>query len=141
MTLRQKTYHKSLIQQLHISKRYREYFKHNRDEYEELLEKHFGVSSSKKLQIDQLIILVKYFNFQSATLPIQKQNTPNASTPAQLNTIRSIWSNYADDTSDETLLKFIRRQFKKQYLHVKNLSLKEAQILIVTLRRMQENKG
>lgn len=140
MTPRQKSYHKSLIQQLHISKRYSEYFKHNRDEYEELLEKHFGVSSSKKLQIDQLIMLVKYFNFQNSTLPIQKSTVPNASTPAQLSTIHSIWNNYTDDSSDDALLKFVKRQFKKQYLHVKNLTLKEAQILIATLRRMQEQK-
>jgi len=139
MTPRQQLYHKSLIQQIHTSKRYSEYFRHNRDDYEALLQEHFGVTSSKELEIDQLVILVNYFNFQQKELPIQKPKKQNA-TMAQLSTIRSMWAQYADDVSDDALLRFIKRQFKKQLLHVKNLSFEEAQKLIPMLKRMQEQK-
>jgi len=143
MTDRQKAYKKSLIKQLHISRRYREYYREEREAYEALLFKHFSVSSSKELQIDQLIALVKYFNFERETLMIQhsSEESKHKSSVKQLNTIRSIWSNYADDTSDSALLKFIKRQFKKQYLHVKSISRTEAQTLIAVLLKMQRQKS
>jgi hypothetical protein len=130
-------YRAILVKQIHISKRWREYYKSNRDDYVDLLQTHFGVSSSKDMQIDQLVMLRDWMNFQLANLPIQKPKNEMA-TPEQLSIIRSIWTNYANDASDTALLKFAKRIVGTQYLHLKSLPCKEAQKLIPVLLKMQK---
>ncbi len=133
-------YKKLLIRQIHVSPRYREFYSKDDDAYRELLHQHFAQRSSKNLNIDQLVMLRDYMNLQSATLPVQKPK-PSFATPSQLTTLRGMWARYADDESDAALLKFAVRIIKKQCLHLKNLTLSEAQKLISVLDKMQNQGG
>jgi len=133
-------YRVMLIKQIHVSHRYRDYFIYQREEYEELLHEHFGVTSSKHLNIDQLVMLCDWMNFRIDILPVQKKKA-DLVTPAQLTTIRGMWSQYAKDTSDEALLKFVKKIIGEQYLHIKSLKLEEAQKIIPVLDKMQHAKG
>lgn len=133
MTPKQQMLHKMLIKQLHISKRYTEYYKHNKEEYKDLLEEFFGVRSSLELHIEQLIDLVDYMNFKKASLV---KHTPELCSKAQQVSIRGLWGNIARDKSDSALLTFIQRVLKKRYLHLHMLTKKEAQTIIPVLKNM-----
>lgn len=133
MTPKQQMLHKMLIKQLHISKRYTEYYKHNKEEYKDMLEEFFGVRSSLDLRIEQLIDLVDYMNFKKASLV---KSTPELCSKAQQVVIRELWGNIARDKSDEALLTFIQRVLKKRYLHLHMLTKKEAQVIIPVLKSM-----
>jgi len=142
MTQKQQTYHKSLIKALHISRRYTEYYSDNKDEYKVLLLDHFGVESSKKLSIDQLLILVDYMNFKDVELPVHKvrgDEFGTTCTTPQLNMMRGLWNSFATQKNDEALLKFINRQTKKEYLEVHQVTKQEAQKIIPVLETMKKN--
>lgn len=136
MTPDQKKFHVSLIKQLHISRRYKEYYKDNKDEYIELLQVHFKVESSKELSIDQLIVFVDYMNFKRRELPTY---TNKICTKKQLETMKGLWQDFATLKTDEALLKFANRQAKKNYLHLHMISKSEAQKIIPVLKTMKEN--
>lgn len=112
MTPKQKLLHASLIKALHISRRYQEYYRENKDEYIELLQEHFKVDSSKELSIDQLMTFVDYMNFKQVELPTYKNRI---CTKAQLSTMRGLWNSFASSPTDEALLKFANRQAKQSY--------------------------
>jgi len=139
VTAKQEAYSKQLKMHIHTSVRYVNYYKDERKDYKNLLLTHFEVTSSTNLQIDQLIMLRDYMNYQRESLPIQKEPNANETrvTTPQLSTIRSMWNNYAEDTSDEALLKFFNRKFKKRYLHLNVMRMDEAQKLIPILKKMQ----
>ena len=138
MTQKQKAFHKSLIKSLHISRRYSEFYKENREEYEELLVEHFGVKSSKELSIDKLIKLVDFMNFKDVVLPYPHHDEERAS-EAQLTLMKSLWESFASTPTEEALLKFVNRQVKKRYLHLHMLQKSEAQKIIPVLKTMQKN--
>ena len=126
MTPKQKRLHASLIKALHISRRYQEYYKDNKDEYRELLQEHFKADSSKELSIDQLMIFVDYMNFKKVELPTYKNRI---CTKAQLATTKT----------DEALLKFANRQTQKTYAELHMVTLREAQKIIPVLETMKKN--
>ncbi|WP_294962287.1 phage protein GemA/Gp16 family protein [Sulfurimonas sp.] len=133
MTQRQQIYHKSLIKALHISRRYKEYFKDNKDEYTELLQESFGVNSSKELTINQLILFVDYMNFKDVKLPTYEKRSDEfgaTCTKPQLEMMKGLWNGFATNKTDEALLKFANRQAGKTYLHLHMLSKQEAQKII-----------
>jgi len=136
MTPKQKQLHASLIKALHISRRYKEYYKENRDEYKELLSEHFGVESSKELGIDELIGLVEWMNFKLDVLPQQKAY--HHCTQAQLRMMQGLWNSFARDSSEDALLEFVNRIIHKRYLHLHMLSKSEAQKVIPVLKKMQK---
>lgn len=133
MTTKQQNFHKSLIKGLHISRRYAEYYKHNKDEYIELLQEHFNVDSSKDLGIDQLIILVDYMNFKIDELPHFY-----SCTKAQLTKMITLWNSFADTKTDAALLEFVNKQTKKQYKKLFMLTKSEAQKIIPVLQKMSK---
>lgn len=133
MTLKQQTLHGSLIKQLHISKRYKEYYKENKEEYQELLQRHFGMRSSKELSIDQLIVFADYMNFKRGALPEYKAEI---CTKAQLSTMRGLWNSFASNPNDEALLAFVNRQTRKSYTELHMTTLIEAQKIIPVLKNM-----
>ena len=136
MTKKQELFHKSLVRAIHLSRRYKEYFKDERDEYLELLQEHFGVDSSTELSIEQLIVFVDYMNFKDVTLPTFRAKDNIHCTQAQLSMMRGLWKDRAREPTDENLLKFIYRQEKKRYLHLHMLSKIEAQKIIPALKVM-----
>jgi len=137
MTQKQARYAKALKKQIHLSSRYKHYYKDDREAYEELLKKHFGVTSSTKLKIDDLVKLRDYMEHKLEELPIYKGK---CATPAQLCTMLSMWQNYANDVSEEALLVFTNKQLKKSHVNLNLITLLEAQKMIPTLKKMQEAK-
>jgi hypothetical protein len=133
MTHKQKAYKKELIKQLHVSERYRGYYKEEDEEYRALLEKHFGERSSKELNIPQLLVLVKYFNYDIPDLPIIKDRSKEV-TEAQISLIFGLWSTYANDVGDKALRAFVKRITGNTYLHVDKLSKSDATKVIVALK-------
>ena len=134
MTAKQEAYKKSLIQQVHISAKYTAYYGDNNDEYRDKLETHFGERSSKDMNIEQLLVLVKWLNYDIPDLPIIKDRSKEA-TERQMTLIRTLWSTYANDTSDTALRGFINKITKKTYLHLDKLSKKDAALCIVALKK------
>jgi hypothetical protein len=51
---------------------YQNHYKHNIDDYQDLLETHFWVKSSKDLSLDNLEIFLDYLNGKRTTLPASK---------------------------------------------------------------------
>lgn len=97
---------KKLIAAVHLSQRYTQYYKENKEEYIKLLQENFNVESSKKLSIDQLIALLDYLNFKTDKIKTKKQTK---ATPAQIATIRKLWKQYARDKSDRALIHFLSK--------------------------------
>lgn len=139
MTPKQQIFHKSLIRALHLSKRYKEYYSDNKQEYREMLDEHFGVSSSKELCLDELIVFVDYMNFKADELPTKRRVNESLCSEAQLKMMRGLWSERARDKSEEALLSFAKRVLKKHYLHLHMISKSEAQKLIPVLQKMKKN--
>jgi len=135
----QAEFKKTLIKRIHLSKKYQEYYKHNKDEYKEILQEHFGVESSKELKIDNLKVLVDYLNFKRDNLPVRDERDARLCTPEQKNAMQTIWNSFASTPTDEALLKFVNRQTKKRYLHLYMVSKNEAQKIIHALKVMQGN--
>ena len=134
MTVKERSYHKALIKTLHISARYQNHYKENKDEYIELLQEHFGVNSSKEMSVSELLILVDYFNFKRDDLP-EKASLKDI-TKKQYEYIKGLWEEKARDKSDEALLSFVKRQTKRKINSLNKLNFEEAQKLIIALKAM-----
>ncbi len=134
MTKRQKIAHSSLIKQVHTSIRYQNYYRHERDEYVEMLTGAFGKDSSVALSVSELIILVNYLNMKRESLPTF---TPKQSTPAQVWKIMQTWEAKARDKSDTALLSFCKRIIKKEYETPNQMEFNEAQKVILALEKMK----
>ncbi|MDD5359864.1 MAG: DUF1018 domain-containing protein [Sulfurovaceae bacterium] len=132
MNKKQEIYKTALIRLVHLSPKYRSYYKDNKDDYKERLKKAFGVDSSKKLTITQLEQWVGFLNNRIDELP--DFVAPMISQP-QMILLKKLWSEYARDTSDEALLRFSMKINKNAVLHVEQLTSKEASKLIIALKK------
>lgn len=133
MTTKQKAYHTSLIKQVHVSLRYKNYYRENRAEYVALLKESFNKSSSKDLTVSQLVGLVDYLNMKRPDLPTLK---PTAATPQQLYKIEQAWSAKARDKSTSSMLIFVKRITKKDVSRLVDLKKDDARKVIIALERM-----
>ena len=136
MSKKQEIYKTALIRSVHLSPKYRSYYKDNKDDYKERLKRAFGVDSSKKLTITQLEQWVGFLNNRIDELP--DFVAPMISQP-QMILLRKLWSDYARDTSDEALLRFSMKINKNAVLHVEQLTSKEASKLIVALKNNERS--
>lgn len=109
MTLKQEIYHKQLIKKVHISQRYKHYFKEEQQEYEKLLLQHFGTDSSKNLTIDQLLILIDYLNGKRSSLPEYHKKA----TQKQIEHIQTLWKDKSKSKTTQALLTYANRFFHK----------------------------
>lgn len=132
MNAKQKAYHKGLVQAVHVSKKYRAYYKDNKEEYKEVLTRAFGVQSSKDLNLDNLQLLVSWLNGRSDTLPTFK---PDIISDAQAVKLRELWHAYAKDVSDTALLGFVKRVSKKAYLRIELVDKASATKAITALKK------
>ena len=139
MTPKQKAYHANLIKQVHLSLRYKNYYRENRDEYVELLKESFNKSSSKDLTVSELVGLVDYLNMKG-TCPSLCHQTGLIS-KKQLEYIKGLWAEIARVKTDETLLSFVIRQTGVHYTQLKNIKMREAQKLIPVLIKMRGEHG
>lgn len=108
-TTKQQQLRKKLITALHLSQRYKNYYADNKQEYKKLLLDNFGVDSSTKLSISQLISLLDYFNLKTATIQNTQNKDNKKASKAQINKIKELWNQYAKDTSDRALIHFLSR--------------------------------
>lgn len=143
MTKKQIWKRRDLNIKIHTSKRYIQNYKDNQDEYVELLQEHFGASSSKDLDLTNLIIFNDYMNCKTLKLPYRKTKAKSTLckglvTKAQLKMIVGLWNDFARDKSDEALLEFVNKQTKKLYMHVHMISKPEAQQIIPILKKMKQ---
>lgn len=139
MTPKQKNFHKSLVRAIHLSKRYKDYYKENKYEYVELLQEYFGVTSSKELSIDQLISFVDFMNFKRKSLTKYESRADEPCTHAQLSTMRGLWGDFARIKTDEKLLVFINRNRRTEYKEIHLVSKFDAQKIIPILKTMKAN--
>ncbi len=124
---------KRLIKAVHISQRYVNYYKDNKDEYKKLLKKHFEVESSKFLTVSQLIALLDYLNFKTSTL--NYKDTTKAS-DTQVYKIKQLWEQYADDKSDRALIHFLSRYNQRiLVLKIENYPAKVIQKGIIAIKK------
>ncbi len=130
MTAKQKAYRKNLLTKIHLSERYVGFYRHNKDEWKELLIKHFGVDSSADLDIENLLNLLDFCNFKKGCLPTYKDE---CATSAQVKYMRDLWKNYARDKSDEAFLNFLQKRFKISVIKLDLIPLKDAGRIIAVL--------
>ncbi|MCF6207446.1 MAG: regulatory protein GemA [Sulfurovum sp.] len=132
MTAKQRAYHKALVQYVHLSKKYRAFYKDDREAYEEVLYNAFGKRSSKDLSVDQLVTLVDWMNGRTDTLPIYK---PDMITEAQSELLRDLWRRYAKNKDDTALLGFVKRVGKRAYMRVELIDRQSATKAITALKK------
>ena len=137
LNAKQKAYHKALVQGVHVSKKYRAYYKDNKEEYQEVLERAFGVRSSKLLNIDNLQILNDWLNGRRDELPTHR---PEDMSEAQEVKLRELWCGYAKDVSDTALLSFVKRVSKKAYMRVDLIDKASATKAITALKKTTGEK-
>jgi len=137
LTEAQQRLKKSLIVGVHLSKRYREYYSEHKDEYRELLLKHYSVSSSRELNIDELIELKDYLNFKRDSLGESKELI----TKAQIKLIRELWSKVARDKSERALLWFLKRFEGELKLNLELVSKRGATKAIIAIKKMRGANG
>ncbi|MBN1839759.1 MAG: DUF1018 domain-containing protein [Campylobacterales bacterium] len=134
MTPKQLKTHKSLITQVHTSTRYKNYYKENRDAYEEMLYNAFGKRSSKALHVTELIQLVSYLNMQTDALPVFQFK---CCTPSQAWKITTLWEQKARDKSVLALLSFCKRITKRECESIATLRVDEAKNILIALQKLQ----
>lgn len=132
MTQKQKVYKSALIRAVHMSPKYRSYFRDHKDEYKEKLKEAFGVDSSSKLDIASLEKWVGWLNGRDDELPTYK---PKMISNTQIYLMRSLWGQYANDKSDTALLHFSFKIIKKAFLHIEQINASDASKVITALKR------
>jgi len=133
--MNRREYKKVLIQQIHLSKKYREFFKDNKEDYVNLLRDNFNVESSTKLDIDSLIDLVDFLNYKTDEI-MHKNNTKI--TLMQKQKLFELWETYARDTSEVALMRFVYKVANERYIGVsamaKSVASKVIAILIKSIK-------
>lgn len=132
MSAAQKKWHKILVQKVHLTKKYRSYYKDDREAYEQMLYGAFGKRSSKDLSIDELGVLIDWLNDRIDQLPVHH---PDRISQAQVTLLRALWGRYARDGSDTALLAFVKRVSGKVYLKVERIEKEAAVKAISALKK------
>lgn len=104
-------------------------------QYRDLLYERYKVESSKDLNLQELRELAKDLGF----FPKSIYEKGNAS-KAQIQTIIGIYQEVADNKSALGMRKFIKRIVGRMPLYLESLSVKEAQKVIIALKKWQKSK-
>lgn len=135
MTNEQIKYKKSLIVKIQI-------FKNNvfydDDERKEFMLSRFGVDSTTKLSIDELKLLLDFCNRKVSDIPLLNYvESKDLITQAQIEKIRVVWKEKADNKSEEALLKFVKRVSRYELERLEDLLKGKATKVIVALENMR----
>lgn len=135
MTQKQQEYKKQLIQKIQINKSNVFY---DDEERKEFILSRFGVTSTTKMNIDQLKLLLDfcYRKVSDISLCEKVENKQNI-TQAQKEKIMVLWKEKAKDTSEAALLKFASRVTKYNTTSLDNLLKGKATKLIVALNNLK----
>lgn len=130
MTKKQKEQHEKLTRWIHTSKKWVEYYRHDRDAYEEVLYAAFGVRSSMGLTIGQKSQLLDFLN--------GKKDLPkrDSATTKQMYRISQQWDLKARSKETEAKLAFCARIAGHPVLSLSDLTKSDAQKVLVALERM-----
>ena len=124
MTQKQRAYKQALIKQVHISKLYVEL-------YEEMLTNNFAVKSSKDLDIEQLIKLVKFLDGQTFV------SLKTTATKNQIAFLLTLWKQKARNKDEKSLLNLIYMRFKISLNSIYDLEKKDFKKVVAVLQNMK----
>ena len=91
----------------------------------------FGVDSTTKLTIDELKLLLDFWNRNVSDIPVSK------ATEAQLHKINTLWLEKAKNKSIEAMCSFASKIAKRQVGFINELRKDEATKVIVALEKMK----
>lgn len=128
MTNKQTLYKKALIRDIQINK-HRVFA--DDEERKEFMLSRFGVDSTTKLSIEQLVSLREFCYGNVSDIP------SNTASEKQIYKIGALWSERARDKSPLALLLFAKRICKRSVLDIQSIRKDEAQKLIVAIERLK----
>ena len=131
MTQKQRVYKQALIKQVHISKLYVDVYSKDRELYEDMLTNNFGVKSSKDLDIEQLIKLVKFLDGQTFV------SLKTTSTKNQIAFLLTLWKQKARNKDEKSLLNLIYMRFKISLNSIYDLEKKDFKKVVAVLQNMK----
>jgi len=131
MTQKQRAYKQALIKQVHISKLYVDVYSKDRELYEDMLTNNFGVKSSKDLDIEQLIKLVKFLDGQTMT------SLKTTATKNQIAFLLTLWKQKARNKDEKSLLNLIYMRFKISLNSIYDLEKKDFKKVVAVLQNMK----
>lgn len=131
MTQKQRVYKQALIKQVHISKLYVDVYSKDRELYEDMLTNNFGVKSSKDLDIEQLIKLVKFLDGQTMT------SLKTTATKNQIAFLLTLWKQKARNKDEKSLLNLIYMRFKISLNSIYDLEKKDFKKVVAVLQNMK----
>ena len=131
MTQKQRVYKQALIKQVHTSKLYIDVYSKDRELYEEMLTNNFAVKSSKDLDIEQLIKLVKFLDGQTMT------SLKTTATKNQIAFLLTLWKQKARNKDEKSLLNLIYMRFKISLNSIYDLEKKDFKKVVAVLQNMK----
>ena len=134
MTTKQKAYKSSLIRSIHTSPLYSEIYSDDRELYETMLENTFGVKSSKKLSIEELINLDNFMHKRGELRLVPKKV---GATTNQINFIQTIWSKNSRNKDLKSLLTQVKKVIKRDVSALENLTENEAGKVIASIKNIK----
>lgn len=133
LTKKQEIYRKMLLRQIHLSPRYINFYKDEKEEWRSFLMGKFAVNTSARLSISNLEELLRYMSFKSLDIQPTIELLDKAS-KKQCELLRGIWSEWARDISDEALLRFIGKKWKKFYIKLEYIPKAEIRTYIAVIK-------
>jgi len=131
MTQKQKAYKQALIKQVHTSKLYIDVYSKDRELYEEMLTNNFGVKSSKDLDIEQLLKLVKFLDAQTFV------SLKTTATKNQIAFLLTLWKQKARFKNEASLLNLIYMRFKISLNSIYDLDKKDFKKVVAVLQNIK----
>jgi len=136
MTQAQEKYKKQLIQKIQINKT-NVFF--DDEERKEFILSRFGVTSTRKMNIDQLKLLLDFCYRKVSDIPLyEKVENKDNITFAQKEKIWMLWNEKAKDKSEAALLSFASKITNYKTTSIDNLLKGKATKLIVALEKLNK---
>jgi hypothetical protein len=125
MTAKQQQYKKALITkiQIHKSKRFR-----NDEDRREYMMNRFGVSSTTKLNIEQLNMMLDFI--------LKGEDKQSLASDRQKAYIVSLWKSKSRTKSDIALLGFVAKTIKRSLLSLDELEYKEVGMVVAGINKL-----
>ncbi|WP_324172006.1 phage protein GemA/Gp16 family protein [Sulfurimonas sp.] len=134
MTEKQRNYQSALIKSIHSSELYKDVYSDDRELYEAMLENTFGVLSSKKLSIEELINLNNFMN-KKGELRVAPKKV--GSTTNQINFIKTLWSKNSRNKDLNSLLTQVKKVIKRDINALESLTKDEAGKVIASIKNIK----
>lgn len=131
MTQKQRAYKQALIKQVHTSKLYLDVYSKDRELYEDMLTNNFAVKSSKDLDIEQLLKLVKFLDGQTMV------SLKTTATKNQIAFLLTLWKEKARNKDEKSLLNLIYMRFKISLNSIYDLEKKDFKKVVAVLQNMK----